>query len=285
MRRLRTAVRKAWYSAMSASPPPSPRQSSLPKLAMPKLAMYDRRGRRLQILAQQLRHYRPSDPDEPVLDDREKVSSTTVLPDSSASDDIRRPTPASVRAAVLVCIFEGDCGDLRVILTKRSSNLSTHSGLFSLRNPSIWIGQFSIFCRKRCDFWGQFWLSFQERCRFQEGRQRSLTPTTGRRRWGRPKKRSVWIPPSSPSSQILNPSCLRYKQSTSIWIESTPLPPNPLICDRHFQHLLRVAPIVGILPDKQSFVPLLNASEVDEMFDAPLEMFLKVLLLFHRHRS
>ncbi|KAF4398247.1 hypothetical protein G4B88_009863 [Cannabis sativa] len=32
------------------------------------------------------------------------------------------------RAAVLVCIFQGDGGDLRVILTKRSSNLSTHSG-------------------------------------------------------------------------------------------------------------------------------------------------------------
>lgn len=95
---------------------------------------------------------------------------------------------------------------------------------FSLPDPSIWIGQFSIFSRKICDFWGQFWLSLQERCRFQEGRQRNVTPTTGRRRWGRPKKRSVSIPPSSPSSQISNPSCLRYKQSTSIWIESTPFP-------------------------------------------------------------
>ncbi|KAL0700504.1 hypothetical protein Bca4012_056626 [Brassica carinata] len=32
------------------------------------------------------------------------------------------------RVAVLICIFEGDEGDLRVILTKRSSRLSTHSG-------------------------------------------------------------------------------------------------------------------------------------------------------------
>ena len=32
------------------------------------------------------------------------------------------------RAAVLICLFEGDGGDLRVVLTKRSSRLSTHSG-------------------------------------------------------------------------------------------------------------------------------------------------------------
>lgn len=32
------------------------------------------------------------------------------------------------RAAVLVCIFQGDAGDLRVILTKRASTLSSHSG-------------------------------------------------------------------------------------------------------------------------------------------------------------
>lgn len=33
------------------------------------------------------------------------------------------------RAAVLICLFEGEEGDLRVILTKRSKNLSTHSGM------------------------------------------------------------------------------------------------------------------------------------------------------------
>ena len=32
------------------------------------------------------------------------------------------------RAAVLVCLFRGAAGELRVILTKRSSTLSTHSG-------------------------------------------------------------------------------------------------------------------------------------------------------------
>jgi hypothetical protein len=32
------------------------------------------------------------------------------------------------RAAVLICLFRGSAGELRVILTKRSSSLSTHSG-------------------------------------------------------------------------------------------------------------------------------------------------------------
>ncbi|XP_072081075.1 nudix hydrolase 15, mitochondrial-like [Arachis hypogaea] len=31
------------------------------------------------------------------------------------------------RAAVLICLFEGDTSDLRIILTKRSSKLSSHS--------------------------------------------------------------------------------------------------------------------------------------------------------------
>ncbi|XP_077245618.1 nudix hydrolase 15, mitochondrial-like isoform X1 [Tasmannia lanceolata] len=36
------------------------------------------------------------------------------------------------RAAVLVCLFEGHQGELRVILTKRSENLSTHPGEVAL---------------------------------------------------------------------------------------------------------------------------------------------------------
>lgn len=44
------------------------------------------------------------------------------------------------RAAVLICLFEGEKGDLRVILTKRSSNMSSHSGNipndFCLNNTS-----------------------------------------------------------------------------------------------------------------------------------------------------
>ncbi|KAJ0791385.1 putative NAD(+) diphosphatase [Helianthus annuus] len=41
------------------------------------------------------------------------------------------------------------------------------------------------------------------------------------------------------------------------------------------QHLLRVIPVIGILSDKDAFNPTPNAAEVDDVFDAPLEMFLK----------
>lgn len=42
------------------------------------------------------------------------------------------------------------------------------------------------------------------------------------------------------------------------------------------QHLLRVVPVIGILSDKKAFNPIPNTAEVDAVFDAPLEMFLKV---------
>lgn len=41
-------------------------------------------------------------------------------------------SPTAKKAAVLICLFEGEDGDFRVILTKRSSGLSTHSGLSTL---------------------------------------------------------------------------------------------------------------------------------------------------------
>lgn len=41
---------------------------------------------------------------------------------------------------------------------------------------------------------------------------------------------------------------------------------------------ITVVPVVGILSDKSAFDPVLNAGEVEAIFDAPLEMFLKVLL-------
>lgn len=44
------------------------------------------------------------------------------------------------------------------------------------------------------------------------------------------------------------------------------------------QHLLRVVPVIGILSDKDAFKPVLNAAEVETVFDAPLQMFIKVLL-------
>ncbi|CAL4998342.1 unnamed protein product [Urochloa decumbens] len=45
----------------------------------------------------------------------------------------------------------------------------------------------------------------------------------------------------------------------------------------HFlsKHLLVVVPVIGMLSDIQAFIPVLNVAEVDEIFDVPLEMFLK----------
>lgn len=43
------------------------------------------------------------------------------------------------------------------------------------------------------------------------------------------------------------------------------------------QHLLTVVPVVGLLAKVEEFKPLLNADEVDAIFDVPLEMFLQVV--------
>lgn len=47
----------------------------------------------------------------------------------------------------------------------------------------------------------------------------------------------------------------------------------------HVQNGIIVVPVIGILPDRDSFIPAPNAAEVDAIFDAPLEMFLKVVHL------
>lgn len=39
---------------------------------------------------------------------------------------------------------------------------------------------------------------------------------------------------------------------------------------------MRVIPVIAILHDKKAFKPVLNPAEVEAVFDAPLEMFLKV---------
>ncbi|XP_022723853.1 nudix hydrolase 11-like [Durio zibethinus] len=86
----------------------------------------------LENLAQRLRLYKP-----PLLHQiPESVSheiqcsigkSVSNIPES----DYHHPEKLK-RAAVLVCIFQGNNDDLRVILTKRSSTLSSHSGEVAL---------------------------------------------------------------------------------------------------------------------------------------------------------
>lgn len=52
--------------------------------------------------------------------------------DSKVNESAAEPVPREGikpnRAAVLICLFEDEKGDLRVILTRRSSKLSSHSG-------------------------------------------------------------------------------------------------------------------------------------------------------------
>lgn len=92
---------------------------------------------RLAALAQQLRWYKPPpsssfDEAEEMQADQEsagKVVSQVGFQESMAPVLKDPETFRPKRAAVLICIFEGDNGELRVILTKRSSRLSTHSGL------------------------------------------------------------------------------------------------------------------------------------------------------------
>lgn len=89
---------------------------------------------RLITLAQQLRLYKPPSPSPDEIEEQTieetagKVVSQLGFQESATPipKDPQRFSPK--RAAVLVCIFEGDAGDFRVILTKRSSRLSTHSG-------------------------------------------------------------------------------------------------------------------------------------------------------------
>ncbi|KAG8490122.1 hypothetical protein CXB51_016002 [Gossypium anomalum] len=93
-------------------------------------------SQRLLALAQQLSHYKPPPCSLDDGDEQERIIEETVGKVVSQVGVQESVTPISQnpekfkpkRAAVLICLFEGDAGDLRVILTKRSSRLTTHSG-------------------------------------------------------------------------------------------------------------------------------------------------------------
>ncbi|KAL1204601.1 Nudix hydrolase 15 [Cardamine amara subsp. amara] len=179
---------------------------------------------RLSALAQQLRRYKPP-PSSSFDDDAEetqanqetagKVVSQVGFQESIAPipKDPERFKPK--RAAVLICIFEGDGGDLRVILTKRSSRLSTHSGEVSLPGGKA----------------------------EEDDKDDWMTAT-------REAEEEIGLDPSL--------------VDVVTYLE-------PFLS----KHLLRVIPVIGILRDKNKFNPIPNPGEVEAVFDAPLEMFLK----------
>jgi hypothetical protein len=65
------------------------------------------------------------------------VTSSVGVPTSFASANDIKVSPKSKRAAVLLCLFQGAGGELRVILTKRAGSLSSHSGLTPFYFPSV----------------------------------------------------------------------------------------------------------------------------------------------------
>lgn len=200
-----SASTSRFLNLMSSSPPPPPPPSQ-----------------RLAALAQQLRLYKPPPPDsedaeeERIEEAAGKVVSQVGFPESAtpiARDHPERFTPK--RAAVLICLFEGDDGELRVILTKRSSRLSTHSGEVSLPGGKA-----------------------------EEGDKDDGDTAT------REANEEIGLDPSLVNVvTVLEPFLSK--------------------------HLLRVIPVIGILTDKKAFKPIPNPAEVEAVFDAPLEMFIK----------
>ncbi|BFG27887.1 hypothetical protein CerSpe_141610 [Prunus speciosa] len=179
-------------------------------------------SQRLLALAQQLRLYKPPpfSSDDDIEEQRNeeiahKVVSQVGFAESNTpiAQDPERFTPR--RAAVLLCLFEGDAGDLRVILTKRSSKLSTHSGEVALPGGKT-----------------------------EEGDKDDGDTAT------REAKEEIGLDPSLVNVvTVLEPFLSK--------------------------HLLRVVPVIGILNEKEAFKASPNPAEVEAVFDAPLEMFIK----------
>ncbi|XP_027346525.1 nudix hydrolase 15, mitochondrial [Abrus precatorius] len=177
-------------------------------------------SQRLLALAQHLRQYKPPPFPEDIVEQSieeigNKVVSLVGFPESATpiaqNPEKFRPT----KAAVLICLFEGDDGDLRVILTKRSSRLSTHSGEVALPGGKA-----------------------------EEGDKDDGDTAK------REAKEEIGLDP-----ELVNVVTVL----------------EPFLS----KHLLRVVPVIGILHDKKAFKPVLNPAEVEAVFDAPLEMFLK----------
>ncbi|KAI3974309.1 hypothetical protein MKX01_030978 [Papaver californicum] len=96
-------------------------------------------SQRLRILAQQLRLYKPPPPhtENDEIDEKKREESggkvVSQLGFAQSATPIADPERFTCKkAAVLVCLFEDNVGDLRVILTKSSTRLSSHSGEVAL---------------------------------------------------------------------------------------------------------------------------------------------------------
>ncbi|XP_023640252.1 nudix hydrolase 22, chloroplastic [Capsella rubella] len=173
---------------------------------------------RLLALAEQLRVYKPPlcSPFDEAEEMRAYQESTRKLVSHVGFQEPMAPVSLRPeKAAVLICLFEGDDGDLRVILTKRSSSLSSHSGEVSLPGGKA----------------------------EEHDKDDGITAT-------REAEEEIGLDPSLVDVVVFLEPFMSL-------------------------HLLRVTPVVGILWDKDAFNPTPNPTEVEAVFDAPFEMFLK----------
>ncbi|XP_057466122.1 nudix hydrolase 15, mitochondrial-like [Actinidia eriantha] len=165
---------------------------------------------KLRCLANRLRCYQPPS----VNGETENGIDQGI--NSTNNTRIMKPVEAKERrAAVLICLFEGTEGELRVILTKRSMNLSSHPGDVALpggKMEEVDADDSATALREAMEEIG------------------------------------------------LDPALVEVVANLEPFIS---------------QHQLLVVPVVGLLPRIEDFKPLLNEDEVDAIFDAPLEMFLK----------
>ncbi|KAA8515161.1 hypothetical protein F0562_018339 [Nyssa sinensis] len=185
-----------------------------------------RASQRLMNLAQQLRRYKPlsqingTDNQNSTEDPRVQVNAGEVVPQQLClkAESVTNPIAKRLipnRAAVLICLFEDDKGDLRVILTKRSSTLSSHSGEVSLPGGKT-----------------------------EEGDADDIKTAL------REAEEEIGLDPS-----LVNVVTIL----------------EPFVNKRG----MTVVPVIGILSDSKAFNPSPNAAEVEAIFDAPLEMFVK----------
>lgn len=144
------------------------------------------------------------------------VSSSVGIPEKFAQliDGLPKDI-GKKKAAVLVCLFQNEEGDLRVLLTRRAKALSSHSGEVALPGG------------KRD----------KEDANNAETALREAHEEIG-----------------------LDPLLVRVVTYLEPFLS---------------KHLLRVTPVVALLPDRSKLTLTPNPSEVDAVFDAPLEMFLK----------
>ncbi|KAI5084968.1 hypothetical protein GOP47_0001137 [Adiantum capillus-veneris] len=189
------------------------------------LTTQDWGSEKLKKLAEQLLSYRA-----PInflgLDDDEDdengearaggVSSSYGIPEETAKLIHHLPPDlGKKKAAVLICLFHDEAGNLRVLLTRRANSLSSHSGEVALPGGK----------------------------RDEEDANNAET-------------------------------ALREAQE-EIGLDSSVVRVVTYLEPFLSKHLLRVTPVVAVLLDRSKLSLTPNSGEVDAIFDAPLEMFLK----------